>query len=128
MKKKILKEPVINEDDTKIKVNGEFASTIGVFTNKISIIKAFKNRKLENSEEIGILDRYIGTVCHNHNSIHQSFIQSKQAEYNFHILRYCKAEYEVHKWESIKDFMNYLLELRDTVDKYKLEGKNSFTV
>lgn len=24
--------------------------------------------------------------------------------------------------------MNYLLELRDTVDKYKLEGKNSFTV
>lgn len=52
MKKKILKEPVINEDDTQIKVNGEFASTIGVFTNKISIIKAFKNRKLENSEEI----------------------------------------------------------------------------
>lgn len=127
MKKKILKEPVINEDETPIKVNGEFASTIGVFTNKISIIEAFKNRKLESFEEMGILDRYIGTVCHDHNSIHQSFIQSKQAECNFHILRYCKAEYEVHKWESIKYFMNYLLELRDTVDKYKQEGKESFT-
>ena len=127
MKKKILKEPVINEDETPIKVNGEFASTIGVFTNKISIIEAFKNRKLESFEEMGILDRYIGTVCHDHNSIHQSFIQSKQAECNFHILRYCKAEYEVHKWESIKDFMNYLLELRDIVDKYKLEGKSLFT-
>ena len=127
MKKKILKEPVINEDETPIKVNGEFASTIGVFTNRISIIEAFKNRKLESFEEMGILDRYIGTVCHDHNSIHQSFIQSKQAECNFHILRYCKAEYEVHKWESIKDFMNYLLELRDTVDKYKMEGKRAYT-
>ena len=127
MKKKILKEPVINEDETPIKVNGEFASTIGVFTNKISIIEAFKNRKLESFEEMGILDRYIGTVCHDHNSIHQTFIQSKQAECNFHILRYCKAEYEIHKWGSIQDFMNYLLELRDTVDKYKLEGKSSFT-
>lgn len=127
MKKKILKEPVINEDETPIKVNGEFASTIGVFTKKISIIEAFKNRKLESFEEMGILDRYIGTVCHDHNNIHQSFPQSKQAECNFHILRYCKAEYEVHKWESIKDFMNYLLELRDTVDKYKMEGKSSFT-
>ena len=43
-------------------------------------------------EEMGILDRYIGTVCHDHNSIHTSFTQSKQAECNFHILRYCKAE------------------------------------
>jgi len=127
MKRKILKEPVINEDETPIKVNGKFASTIGVFTNKVSIIEAFENRKLESFKEMGILDRYIGTVCHDHNNIHQSFIQSKQAECNFHILRYCKAEYEVHKRESIKEFMDYLLELRDKVDEYKLEGKKSFS-
>jgi len=126
MKRKILKEPVINEDETPIKVNGEFASTIGVFTNKISIIEAFENRKLESFKEMGILDRYIGTVCHDHNNIHQSFIQSKQAECNFHVLRYCKAEYEVHKRESIKEFIDYLLELRDKVDEYKLQGKHSF--
>ncbi len=82
---------------------------------------------------MGILNKYIGTVCHDHNNIHRSFIQSKQAECNFHILRYCKAEYEVckaeyevHKREIIKEFMNYLLELRDTVEKYKLQGKESF--
>lgn len=68
-----------------------------------------------------------GTVCHDHNNIHKSFPQSKQAECNFHILRYCKAEYEVHKREGIKEFMNYLLELRDKVDTYKLEGKTSFS-
>ena len=127
MKKEILKEAVINEDETPIKVNGKIMSTIGVFTKKISLIEAFANRKLESFKEMGILDRYIGTVCHDHNAIHQSFIQSKQAECNFHILRYCKSEYEVHKRESIKEFMNYLLELRDKVDIYKLEGKIAFS-
>ena len=127
IKKQILKQAVINEDETPITVNGKIMSAIGVFTKEMSLIEAFKNRTLESFKEMGILDRYIGTVCHDHNNIHQSFIQSKQAECNFHILRYCKAEYEVHKRESIKDFMNYLLELRDTVEKYKMEGKNSFS-
>lgn len=127
MKKEILKNPVINEDETPITVNGKIMSTIGVFTKEISLIEAFANRKLESFKEMGILDRYIGTVCHDHNTIHQSFIQSKQAECNFHILRYCKAEYEVHKRESIKEFMDYLLELRDKVDIYKLEGKTAFS-
>lgn len=127
MKKAILKEPVINEDETPISVNGKIMSTIGVFTDKISYIDAFENRKLESFIEMGILDRYIGTVCHDHNKIHESFIKSKDAECNFHILRYCKAEYEIHNWESIKEFMNYLLELRDKVDKYKLEGNRCFS-
>lgn len=125
MKQKILKAPVINEDETPIKVNGKLASTIGVFTDKISYMKAFENRKLESFEKMGILDRYIGTVCHDHNNIHKSFPQSKDAECNFHILRYCKAQYEIHKWESIKEFMDYMLELRDLADKYRLEGKPS---
>lgn len=127
MKEKILKEPVINEDETPINVNGKIMSTIGVFTNKISITEAFENRKLESFKEMGILDRYIGTVCHDHNNIHKSFMQSQQAECNFHILRYCKAEYEVHQWESIKKFMNYLLGLRDKVDELKLNGRTAFT-
>lgn len=126
LKKQILKEPVINEDETPTSVNGKIMSAIGVFTKEISFLDAFANRKLESFEEMGILNKYIGTVCHDHNNIHRSFIQSKQAECNFHILRYCKAEYEVHKREIIKEFMNYLLELRDTVEKYKLQGKESF--
>ena len=125
IKKQILKQPVINEDETPITVNGKIMSTIGVFTKGLSLVEAFENRTLESFKEMGILDRYIGTVCHDHNNIHQSFIQSKQAECNFHILRYCKAEYEIHKRESIKDFMNYLLELRDTVEKYKMEGRTA---
>ena len=126
IKKAILKSPVINEDEMPITVNGKIMSSIGVFTKSLSLVDAFENRKLESFKEMGILDRYIGTVCHDHNSIHTSFKQSKQAECNFHVLRYCKAEYEIHKWESIKEFMDYLLELRDTVDKYKLEGKKCF--
>lgn len=127
MKKKILKEPVIYEDETPIKINGKIGSTIGVFTDKISIEEAFENRKLESFEEMGILNKYIGgTVCHDHNNIHRAFKNSKDAECNFHILRYCKAEYEIHHLESIKEFMNYMLGLRDTVDEYKLQGKRKF--
>ena len=127
IKHQILKEPVINEDETPIKVDGKIMSTIGIFTKEISYLQAFENRKLESFQEMGILDRYIGTVCHDHNKIHESFIQSKDAECNFHILRYCKAVYQIHNWESIKEFMDYLLELRDTVDRYKLDGKTCFT-
>ena len=46
-----------------------------------------------------------------------TIIQTKQAECNFHILRYFKAEYEIHKREIIKEFMNHLLEIRDSVYK-----------
>ena len=126
LKNKILKEPVINEDETPISVNGKIMSTIGVFTKGISFLDAFANRTLESFEKMGILNKYIGTVCHDHNNIHRSFTQSKQAECNFHILRYCKAEYEIHKREVIREFMNYLLELRDTVERYKLQGKEKF--
>lgn len=119
IKKEILKSPVINEDETPITVNGKINSTIGVFTKEWSLISAFKNRKLESFKEMGILDKYIGTVCHDHNAIHQNFVQSIQAECNFHILRYCKGEYEIHKRESIKNFMDYLLELRDKVSEKK---------
>lgn len=126
IKKEILKQPVINEDETPITVNGKLCSAIGVFTKKLSLIDSFANRTLDSFKEMGILDRYIGTVCHDHNSIHLSFPQSKQAECNFHILRYCKAEYEVHKREIIKEFMDYMLKLRDKVDAYKMQGKTSF--
>lgn len=127
IKKELLKQPVINEDETPISINGKVASSIGVFTKELSLIDAFANRTLDSFKEMGILDRYIGTVCHDHNRIHLSFPQSKQAECNFHILRYCKAEYEVHKREIIKEFMDYLLMLRDKVDEYKMQGKTSFT-
>lgn len=127
MKKELLKQSVINEDETPINVNGKIMSTIGVFTNKISVVEAFENRKLESFEAMGILDRYIGTICHDHNNIHKSFIQAKHAECNFHILRYCKAEFEIHKRQSILNFMNYMLELRDKVEAYKYQGKTAFT-
>ena len=127
MKRQILKAPVINEDETPIKVNGKFMSVIGVFTKEISLLEAFEHRNLESFKEMGILDRYIGTVCHDHNKIHDSFVQSQQAECNFHILRYCKAEHEIHKRDSTKNFMDYLLSLRDKVDEYKMERKTSFT-
>ena len=128
IKKNLLKKPVINEDETPIDVNGKQNSAIGIFTKDLTLIEAFVNRKLESFEEMGILDRYIGTVCHDHNNIHKSFVQSKQAECNFHILRYCKAEYEVHKRKSIKDVMNYLLELNEIVEREKAEGKTRVTV
>ena len=102
-------------------------SLIGVYTKSVSLTCAFANRKMESFKEMGILDRYIGTVCHDHNNIHKSFIQSKQSECNAHPLRYCKAEYEVHKRESIKEFMDYLLVLRDKVDNYKLKNLTSFS-
>ena len=128
IKKILLKKPVINEDETPIDVNGKQNSAIGIFTKDLTLIEAFVNRKLESFEEMGILDRYIGTVCHDHNNIHKSFIQSKQAECNFHILRYCKAEYEIHKRGSIKNVMNYLLELNEIVEREKAEGKTRVTV
>lgn len=127
LKKCILKAPVINEDESPIKVAGKIMSSIGIFTKQISYVQAFENRKYETFVEMGILDKYFGTVCHDHNSIHKSFLGYKDAECNFHILRYCKEQYLIHKWESIHKFMNFMLCLRDKVDVYKLDGKVCFS-
>ena len=127
LKRNILKAPVIYEDESPIKVNGKINSTIGTFTKQISYVQAFENRQYETFVEMGILNKYFGTVCHDHNKIHKSFLGYKDAECNFHILRYCKASYEIHKWESIHEFMNFMLSLRDKVDIYKLNGKTNFS-
>ena len=46
IKRAILKEPVINEDETPITVNGKIMSSIGVFTKNLSLVDAFANRKI----------------------------------------------------------------------------------
>lgn len=58
IKRQILKQAVINEDETPITVNGKIMSAIGVFTKEMSLIEAFENRTLESFKEMGILDRY----------------------------------------------------------------------
>ncbi len=70
----------------------------------LSLVDSFANRTLDSFKEMGILDRYVGTVCHDHNNIHFIILHSQNKQnVIFHILRYCKKQnIEVHKREIIK--------------------------
>lgn len=46
IKNEIMKQPVINEDETPVTVNGKIMSAIGVFTKELSLVGAFENRKM----------------------------------------------------------------------------------
>ena len=47
IKNEILKQAVINEDETPITVNGKLCSAIGVFTKDLSLVDSFVNRTLD---------------------------------------------------------------------------------
>lgn len=128
IKQGLLKQDVIYEDETPIKVNGKYQCVIGTFTEKLKYMQAFPNRKIENFIAMGILNIFKGIVVHDHNfRIHNHFKNYFNSECNTHVLRYCEGQYSIHKRQAIKDFMEYLSSLNDMVKELKKEGATSIS-
>lgn len=116
MKEKSLQSAVLNSDETPIKVNGKLNQILGVFTKKLSILEAYEGKSAESFIKMNILNRYTGISCHDHNKIHNKFLASIDAECNFHVIRAAKEQYEIHKHESIKTWIEYMLEIKLKID------------
>ena len=116
MKEEILKAPVINNDETPINVNGKINQVLGAFTPNLSIMEAYATKSKESFVEMNILNRYTGISLHDHNPIHNLFLASIDAECNFHVIRKAKEQYILHKHESIKEWIEFMLAVKLEVD------------
>lgn len=125
IKQEILLSPVINNDETPINVNGKQNSVLGVFTDKLSLIEAHPNRTIEEFLAMSILNIYTGISCHDHNSIHKSFLLSTQAECNTHPIREAKGIYEVHKHNSINKWIEVMYLAKSKKEEAIAKGKDN---
>ena len=125
IKEEILLSPVINNDETPIKVNGEEKSVLGVFTKELTLLEAHENRKEEAFIAMNILNIYTGTSVHDHNKMHLKFLLSDQAECNFHPLRYAAEQLEIHGFTGIKEWIEVLIEAKEKAEKAKEANLNS---
>ena len=123
IKAEMLKSPVINNDETPIKINGKEGSVLGVFTDLLSLLEAHPNRKEEAFIAMNILNIYTGISVHDHNNIHLKFLLSTQAECNFHVLRYAAEQVEIHGFTGIKEWVEVLIGAKEKAEKAKAEGK-----
>ncbi|MCL2313242.1 MAG: transposase, partial [Firmicutes bacterium] len=127
IKSAILKAPVINDDETPIKVNGKEKSVLGVFTDDLTLLEAHENRKEEAFIAMNILNIYTGTSVHDHNKMHEKFLLSTQSECNFHPLRYAAEQLEIHGFSGIKAWVEMLIEAKEKAEKAKERGLNSLS-
>ena len=127
IKEEILLSPVINNDETPIKVNGKENSVLGVFTEAVTLLEAHENRKEEAFIAMNILNIYTGTSVHDHNKMHAKFLLSKQAECNFHPLRYASEQLEIHGFTGITEWIEVLIEAKEKVEKAKELKLNSLS-
>ena len=127
IKEEILLSPVINNDETPIRVNGEEKSVLGVFTEELTLLEAHENRKEEAFLAMNILNVYTGTSVHDHNKMHLKFLLSDQAECNFHPLRYAAEQLEIHGLTAIKEWIDVLIGAKEKVEKAKEKNLNSLS-
>lgn len=117
LKNIIIQRNVICSDETPYNNNGNrFHYAIGTFTNDISIVQAFKNRRIKSFKEMNVLDRYNGTVVSDHYSAYRSFKKIRNAECNVHISRELKGIIENYKREGAKKLYELLYEIKGLVD------------
>lgn len=125
LKRLILKSPVINNDETPINVSGnKFRYCIGAFTDNISSIQTFKNRRLKSFEDMGILPKYTGVVTSDHYSSYYHFKNVKNSECNVYISRELKYIIELTQRPSALNLYNHLYSIKKFVDD-STEGKLS---
>lgn len=118
LKNYILKRPVINNDETPINVNGKkFHYCIGAFTSDISVIQAFKNRRISSFKEMGILPKYHGTVVSDHYSAYYHFDNITNAECNIHVSRDLKSIIENTQRKGAVNMYNLLYSIKSEVEK-----------
>ena len=127
IKEEILISPVINSDETPIKVNGKEKSVLGVFTDEVTLLEAHENRKEEAFLAMNILNIYTGISVHDHNKMHAKFLLSTQSECNFHPIRYATEQIEIHGFTGITQWIEIILQAKEKTEKAKEANLNSLS-
>lgn len=126
IKKNLLKSPILNVDETGVRVAGS-TQWIHVASNpKCTLVNVHKKRGREGSEVGGVLDKYTGIAVHDCWIPYFGFDKCKHALCCAHLLRELQALIEQKQnWAS--DMKELLLDMKKAVERCKNKGKSELS-
>lgn len=120
--KEILKEPVVHVDETGTKINGK-QYWIHVITNHSGAFYSITKKRGDIEKgPIKLLERYSGSVVHDHFAPYQKLTLCQHVECNAHIDRYLKSGIEYDHNEECKELLNLLHEMLHRKNELIEEG------
>ena len=115
IKEKLLTQPVLNKDETGIRINNSLHWLHVLGNDKYTLYAAHKKRGNYADKEVGILPSYSGVLVHDHLRGLYDF-NCDHAECNAHILRYLKAAIEGKKRKWPEDMIRLLLDAKKAIE------------
>jgi len=115
VKEQLLKQAVLNADETSINVNGKtiWLHTLG--NDLWTLFYPHQKRGGEATQAMGILQNFHGILCHDHWKPYFKY-SCLHALCNAHHLRELERAWEQDNQKWAKNMMNLLLEIREAVD------------
>ena len=115
IKKQLIKEDVINGDETGINIGGQREQCHLISTKKYTYYFHHKSRGFKAMNKMGVLPKYRGIIVHD---FWKSYFKYKceHALCNVHIQRELKNIYEKYKQEWAKEMSDLLYEIKEQAD------------
>lgn len=126
IKENLLSSPVLHVDETPIRTEGKLSYVHVVGNNSFTLLSGAKTRGQKAVDEIGVLNRYYGTLVHDHFTMYYNY-GSRHQECNAHILRYLKAVTEVENGGWSLDMSNLLTEMLHSRKELIKQGVSRFS-
>lgn len=122
----LLNHTVVATDATTVTVNGKQNYIRNFSTDKTVVYHAMNSKSIEALEDIAFLNKYSGTLLHDHETALYHF-GLEHAECNVHIIRYLRKNTEEtgNKWS--QEMISLLCEMNDARKKLKDIGIREFS-
>lgn len=115
IKEDMLKEPIINNDETPYRLNGKLKYAIGAFTARHAAIECNGGREKESFDKMNIYPRYGGTIMGDHYAVNESF-KGQKAYCNAHTIRTAKGILDVRKESQAQKYIEFMYKLKEEVE------------
>jgi transposase len=119
IKNRLIKEKVINSDETDINLNGRKHHCHVISTEKLTLYFHHRNRGYKAMKKMGVLPKYRGIVVHDFWKPYFKYKNCEHAVCNVHILRELKeiSKNKNQEWASEMSYL--LLEIKKYIDHVK---------
>lgn len=115
VKSKLVDEGVLNADETGINVGGKRIWLHSTCNRKLSYFYPHEKRGREATDEIGILPKFTGTLCHDHWKSYYRYDQCKHSLCNSHHLRELEGVFLQDHQQWAKEMQELLPEINRVV-------------
>ena len=126
MIEKMLGMKIWHTDETGIYIEGERWWLHTIVSGPYVLFFIHRKRGNEALKDIGLLERYRGTVVHDNWASYQLYDNVDHVQCMVHVLRTLQSCYDQYKEDECKKVMDYIQETYELRNKYLDEGKEVF--